>query len=206
MAVPGVQVVTVDVDPAHVLIARNVIAFAGFEPPEIAVWTGHSSSLLPRLCQKTRERAFGMVFMDQRGSLYHEDLQCLESSGVLRKGAVVLADNVLKPGAPLLLWRFAFGERYHAQQLSMQEFAMSVEDWMALAVVKDMTPAKEVQPESPEGLKLLWELHNLSDEIRTRALLPGRGIDFSEWRQFAARMKDGLQKLGITSVAVSSDE
>lgn len=203
MAVPGVQVVTIDVDPAHVLIARNVIAFAGFEPPAISVWTGHSSSLLPRLCQQARERAFGMVFMDQRGSLYHEDLKCLESSKVLHPGAVIVADNVLKPGAPLLLWRLAVHHRYCVQQLSMPEFAMPVEDWMAVAVVKDTTPQDEAEPESPA---LLWELHNLSDEIRSKALLPGRGIDFLEWKHFAARMKEGLKKLAITSVPVTSND
>lgn len=200
MAVPGVRVVTIDVDPAHVLIARNVIAFAGFEPPAISVWTGHSSSLLPRLCQQARERAFGMVFMDQRGSLYHEDLQCLENGKVLHPGAVIVADNVLKPGAPLLLWRLAVNHRYCVQQLSMPEFAMPVEDWMAVAVVKDTTPQDEAEPESPA---LLWELHNFSDEIRSKALLPGRGIDFLEWKHFAARMKEGLKKLGITSVPVT---
>ncbi|CAJ1407938.1 unnamed protein product [Effrenium voratum] len=175
VALPKARIVSVDVDPAHVLIARNVIAFAGLEPPQVVVWTGHSTAVLMRLCSNsTRSSAFGAVFMDQRGSLYHEDLHNLERSGLLRPGAVVIADNVLKPGAPLLLWRLATSPKYSVQQLSVQEFAMPVEDWMAVAVVKDTTPdpipAKEaVAPESA------MELHRQSDEIRARALLPGQG-------------------------------
>ncbi|CAJ1460127.1 unnamed protein product [Effrenium voratum] len=177
VALPKARIVSVDVDPAHVLIARNVIAFAGLEPPQVVVWTGHSTAVLMRLCSNsTRSSAFGAVFMDQRGSLYHEDLHNLERSGLLRPGAVVIADNVLKPGAPLLLWRLATSPKYSVQQLSVQEFAMPVEDWMAVAVVKDTTPdpipAKEaVAPESA------MELHRQSDEIRARALLPGQGAE-----------------------------
>eukprot|EP00439_Symbiodinium_sp_Y106_P078824 s461_g17.t1 len=40
LAVPGAKIATADVDPAHVLIARNVLAFAGLEPPRVTVWTG----------------------------------------------------------------------------------------------------------------------------------------------------------------------
>ena len=42
--------------------------------------------------------------MDQKGSRYVDDLQALENQGVLVPGAIVVADNVLKPGAPLFLW------------------------------------------------------------------------------------------------------
>ncbi|CAE7322574.1 COMT [Symbiodinium natans] len=199
LAVPGAKIATADVDPAHVLIARNVLAFGGLEPPSVTVWTGHSTDLLPQLSAHYRPGTFGFVFMDQRGSLYHEDLHALESAGLLHPGAVLLADNVLKPGAPLLLWRLLADPKYEALQLAMQEFAMPVEDWMALAVIKDMT-ARQPQAPAPKQLRAL---HEFSDEIRARALIPGRGIDFQEWKDLAAIMKRGLQELGITAVAVS---
>ena len=34
-----------------------------------------------------------------------EDLSVMERSGLLQANAVVVVDNVLAPGAPLLLWR-----------------------------------------------------------------------------------------------------
>ncbi len=40
------------------------------------------------------------VFLDHVEYLYKQDLQYLMSSGFLTEGAVVVADNVLYPGAP----------------------------------------------------------------------------------------------------------
>lgn len=48
----------------------------------------------------------------RKGSRYHEDLSVMEQLGVLLPGAVVVADNVLKPGSPLFLWRLCKGEAY----------------------------------------------------------------------------------------------
>eukprot|EP00439_Symbiodinium_sp_Y106_P079912 s461_g18.t1 len=169
---------------------------------------------LLRLSAHFRPGSFGFVFMDQRGSLYHEDLDALERAKLLHQGAVLLADNVLKPGSPLLLWRLSADPKYQALQLSMEEFAMPVEDWMALAVIKDMASSPPEVPaprllRGSEGAGFVlqfWslrrELHEFSDEIRARALIPGRGIDFQEWKDLADEMKRGLHSLGITALAV----
>ncbi|CAE8604515.1 unnamed protein product [Polarella glacialis] len=223
-ALPTARIATMDVDPAHVLIARNVIAFAGLAPPRLVVWTGYSRELIPRLrAHYPGPSPFGAVFMDQRGSRYDEDLALLEAHGLLRAGAVVIADNVLKPGAPLLLWRVARGvdpsnnnnsnhhhnnsnsnnnNNYATQLLRVREFAMPVEDWMSVTVVR--RPGGQSSQGAGEKAALpdlLWSLHERSDWIRQRALLPGRGVDFSEWASFAARMKAGLAKLGIFATA-----
>ena len=44
MACPGVCIITLEVDPAHMVIARNMLAFAGLAHM-IVVWTGHSRGL-----------------------------------------------------------------------------------------------------------------------------------------------------------------
>eukprot|EP00931_Biecheleriopsis_adriatica_P124187 TRINITY_DN9929_c1_g1_i1.p1 TRINITY_DN9929_c1_g1~~TRINITY_DN9929_c1_g1_i1.p1 ORF type:complete len:830 (+),score=177.74 TRINITY_DN9929_c1_g1_i1:144-2492(+) len=203
-ALPATQVITMDVDPAHVLITRNIVAFAGLTPRSVTVWTGYSRELLPRIRQRfRRSETFGSVFMDQRGSRYHEDLELLESLNLLHPGAVLVADNVLKPGAPLLLWRLAReSDRYCSQQLSVQEFAMPVEDWMSVAVVKRL-PAQQKAEKQAGHPKLLSELHDLSDEIRARATIPGRGIDFFEWASLSAKMKQGLKRLGIIATVTA---
>merc|ERR1712046_282847 len=105
LACPGVQVTTLEVDPVHMIIARNVILFAGMVD-SIRVYTGHSQDLLPRLqAQRARNPSrFKAMFMDQRGSRYDEDIELMEQLGLLHSGAVIVADNVLKPGAPLFLW------------------------------------------------------------------------------------------------------
>lgn len=206
-ALPDARVATLEVDPAHALIARNVVAFAGLGPPRLTVWIGYSRELIPRLsahyARPERQGVFGMVYMDQRGSRYDEDLAALESLGLLRPGAVLVADNVLKPGAPLLLWRLAKPrpDAYEAVFVSLEEFAMPVEDWMAVAVVQKPVGSEEL-PGPREGLpKALLKLHRVADRIRQKALNPGRGVDFVEWRDFVQVMKQGLAELGIEANA-----
>merc|ERR1712008_17384 len=104
-------------------IARNIIAFAGLMHA-VDVWTGHSQDLLPRLAARSAAEVdstrFSMVFMDQRGSRYDEDLDLLESCGLLLSGAIIVADNVLKPGAPLFLWRVLTGGSYDTRVLRVR--------------------------------------------------------------------------------------
>lgn len=50
--------------------------------------------------QRSPRAGFDAVFLDQRGARFGEDLRVLEESGLLNPGAIVVADNVLKPGAP----------------------------------------------------------------------------------------------------------
>ena len=40
------------------------------------------------------------VFLDHVEQLYKQDVQYLQSHGFLHKGSVVVADNILYPGAP----------------------------------------------------------------------------------------------------------
>ena len=57
-----------------------------------SVW----EEVLPQLCGP-----FDLIFFDQRGSRFLKDLQLLlQKPGLLAEEAVLVADNVLKPGAP----------------------------------------------------------------------------------------------------------
>lgn len=68
IALPGRRIDTLEVDPVHVVIARNIILFAGLADT-IQVWTGHSKHLIARLAQnRSGGKCYSGVFMDQRGS------------------------------------------------------------------------------------------------------------------------------------------
>merc|ERR1712048_1174975 len=101
------RVLSLEVDAAHVLIARNVLAFAGLAH-KVQIVAGHSEDMLPwiieRLKGDCRRKCIDFAFLDQRGSRYEKDLSVLQRSGLLRHGSAVVADNVLKPGAPMFLW------------------------------------------------------------------------------------------------------
>ncbi|CAE8595044.1 unnamed protein product, partial [Polarella glacialis] len=109
-ALPGRRIVSLEVDPIHAVVARNLVALAGLTD-RIDIWIGHSADLLPRLAERYGGSddllPFAFVFMDHKGSLFHEDLASLQQHGLLQGGSVVVADNVLSPGAPLYLWRVA---------------------------------------------------------------------------------------------------
>merc|ERR1712241_1129186 len=129
-----------------------------------------------------------MVFLDQRGSRYTSDILVLEDVGALRDGAVLVADNVLKPGAPLFLWHVSQGGRFETEVVSIAEFAMSdVEDWMTIS-----TYHREFSGRSPSSVPheiqlLEWK----AEQMRAKAHQPdhgGRSISFGEWAEFATEM------------------
>ena len=135
MACPGVCIITLEVDPAHMVIARNLFVFAGLAHV-VDVWTGHSKDLLHRIHLRhggKDDLQFRSVFMDQKGSRYVEDLEMLENQGLLLPDAIVVADNVLKPGAPLFLWRLVKSGAYDMDIVQLKEFAMPSEDWMSIS-------------------------------------------------------------------------
>lgn len=208
VARPGVRIVTLEVDPAHMVIARNIVAFAGLTHI-VDVWTGHSKDLLHRLPARYHGKLkFNAVFMDQRGSRYDEDLATLEKHDLLMPGAVVIADNVLKPGSPAFLWRLVKSGAYDTHIVTLREFAMPSEDWMSVSVRKTMptaaggVPQPVTTPEAPPEIAMLqWE----SDRMRGQATKAKQGVTFGEWAEFAEQMKQRMAKLGIEATMDSSE-
>jgi len=201
MALPGVKITSLEVDPVHVIIARNVIAFAGLSHM-IDVWTGHSKDLLPRLAGlfggKHVGLTFSAVFMDQKGSRYDEDLALMETHKLLVPGAVIIADNVLKPGAPLFLWKVVRGGPYESKIVRLKEFAMPSEDWMSISVRKKalVHGQNDTFPEPPVDLV---QLNKECDRMREKAIGPGRSVTFNEWAKFAELAKTRMAKAGIVA-------
>jgi len=211
---PGVRVISLEVDPVHVVVARNVIALAGCSGKN-DVWTGHSKDLLNRLPNRyggPGELLLSACFMDQKGSRYTEDLDGLEREGLIRPGSIVVADNVLKPGAPTYLWHTLNGPSYVTQILRVGEFAMPSEDWISISAMRFRTAPKrpkgpiyrrreeeeevidvDVEPDYNRtwldyGPEKLPEYEREADRMRTRARRPGRSVTFPEWAEFAQGM------------------
>lgn len=199
-------VVSVELDLAHAAIARNFLAHAGLLHA-VEVLVGYSEDVLPRAAMHLRSRLRGRVeevrdgpvallFFDQRGSKYVADIQTLEAHNLLCEGAVVIADNVLKPGAPLFLWRMLRGAGYSTQVISVPEFAMEeCEDWMTLSVRQagvGLTFASV-----PSDIRTLeWR----ADQMRAKTHQPdsgGSGVDFAQWAAFASEMNAEFLRLGI---------
>lgn len=199
-ALPDRRIITVEVDAEHALVAQCVIAHAGLAH-RIYVHCGHSKDVLEQLpdwYSRSRDGAglwIAGVFMDQCGSRFWEDLSTVVSLGCLAPGAVIAADNCLKPGTPLFLWHILFGEAFEGEVVSLEEFGMpGVEDWITVARFRPGATGVELSTvEPPRAIHdLEWEAYC------TRLRASGAGsVPFEEWAALAAGMRKRLAALGI---------
>jgi predicted O-methyltransferase YrrM len=97
---PGGRLVSLEADEAQAAVAREVLAWAGVPPARAAVVTGLAAEALPGLAAEAAAAAAGFVFLDHAKTAYLPDLLEMERLGLVGPGSVVLADNVVVPGAP----------------------------------------------------------------------------------------------------------
>lgn len=186
----GGRVVSLEVDPIHVTVVRNMVEYAGLTDT-VDVWTGYCSDVFPHLVGRYGPRSIGMVFMDQKGTRFHHDLRLLEELGLLEDGAVILADNVLKPGAPEYIWHLCRGPYVHPTAVSVREFLLQSEDWMVMAFHDASgTPVPQPPP-------LLHRLAFESDAFRRRSMFDGVAPSKADWWAFSQRFVDGLASCGV---------
>ncbi|CAB1349255.1 unnamed protein product [Coregonus sp. 'balchen'] len=99
----GARLYSVEMDARNAAIAEKIIRLAGFDDDTVELIVSPSDEVIPRLRADYGLERLDFVFMDHWKKCYRPDLQALEGSGLLGKGSVVLADNVLFPGAPNFL-------------------------------------------------------------------------------------------------------
>lgn len=198
------KVVTMEMDPVNATIARNHIEMAGLSHV-VTVQLGHSDDAVQLVLEKYGERSVDMVFMDQRGTAFHDDLRNLEEINILADNAVVVADNVLKPGAPYHVWRISTLPHYATDIIDLREFGSApVEDWMTVSWVSRRGNS---YGKLPIDVRELNELARESDRFRLKAMatsmkdLVGDPLD-----EFAKKFTEEFVKLGIrTSMYVRTD-
>merc|ERR1712046_70446 len=89
------------------------------------VWIGQVKDLIPRIGEEFGEATLNMVFMDQRGTTFHEDLNQLEEMRLMFPGCRLVADNTVKPGSPVYNWHTCWSKSYDTTFYSMHEFLES---------------------------------------------------------------------------------
>lgn len=208
----GSQIETLELDPVFAALARCILAFAGVN--NVRVWTGHSADTLPMLAQlwypdgrKFGEHVkssvplpFDAVFMDGRGSRFEQDLRLLETLGLVTSGSVIVADNVLKPGAPLYLWHVLVDSRsYVTQIVQLHEFAAraDADDWMAVSIVRRPN-SRTCSP--PLDLQLL---DSECDRARLSSM-GSAGVTAKAWAAYAHVVRVRLGRVGVEATASAS--
>jgi len=194
----GGLLVTMEVDPYHAAIARSVLELSGVSGA-VEVWIGHSEQLIPRLVPRFGLGSMQAIYFDQKGTRYHEDLELLESSGILAHGAFVCADNVVRPGAPEFMWRVCDPSGpYETQAIAHRDYGQdSVEDWISISrfcgpQLGSCRTGHSVFRPCPASLK---QLAYDSDQIRNRSV--NERVTEEEWRVFATRVRHEYEQAGI---------
>lgn len=90
---------SLEADPVFAGITMNLVDLAGLSDI-VKVITGKAAESLTRLKEEGKLGSVDMLFLDHVEDLYVADLQVAESLGLLKKGSHIVADNVLRPGAP----------------------------------------------------------------------------------------------------------
>jgi catechol O-methyltransferase len=94
---PDAKYYTLEPNPEHYEVATKIIRFAGLENTVKVIkdTLDHAIDDALRSIEK-----FDFVFIDHAKNRYLSDFKLLESHHVFKKGTVIVADNLIYPGAP----------------------------------------------------------------------------------------------------------
>ncbi|KAM3910878.1 catechol O-methyltransferase A-like isoform 2-T3 [Leptodactylus fuscus] len=124
---PGARLITIEMNPHYAQVAKELFQYAGVET-QVELLVGSSSVLIPQLKKKLDIEKFDLVFIDHWKVSYLPDTKLLEECGLLKSGSVLLADNVICPGAPDYLNYVRNNPRYQSQYFPSQLEYLQVED------------------------------------------------------------------------------
>ncbi|XP_078524055.1 catechol O-methyltransferase-like isoform X1 [Lissotriton helveticus] len=108
---PGSRLISVDINAANLVVAKQTVEHAGLQD-KVQFVEGPSNEVIPQLKKKYEVDTFDFVFIDHFKDAYTSDTQLLETCGLLKKGSVLVADNVIWPGAPEFLEYVRTSGRY----------------------------------------------------------------------------------------------
>ncbi|KAL4646286.1 Catechol O-methyltransferase-like [Arapaima gigas] len=130
---PGSCLITLEFNPDCAIIARQIIAWAGLQD-RVQLLEGPSKDLIPQMKESFRVKSFDFVFLDHWKEYYLPDTKLLEECGLLRKGTVLLADNVICPGTPKYLEYVRNSPRYESCYFKSHLEYTKVEDGLEKSV------------------------------------------------------------------------
>ncbi|CAL8339757.1 unnamed protein product [Lota lota] len=127
MLPPNARLITLEFNPAFAAIARQVIAWAGVEDKVVLI-EGPSGDWIPKIQKEFGLKSLDMVFLDHWKERYLPDTKLMEECGLLRKGSVLVADNVICPGTPDYLEYVRGSPRYESKYFRSHLEYTKVED------------------------------------------------------------------------------
>lgn len=96
----GLRLYSLELNADFATIARKLISIAGLSDV-VKVIVGPADSSLQKLVKNSDLKNIDLLFLDHAEELYVKDFKIVAELGLLKKkGALVVADNVVRPGAP----------------------------------------------------------------------------------------------------------
>ncbi|XP_034781399.2 catechol O-methyltransferase-like [Acipenser ruthenus] len=131
----GAQILTVEFNRDNADIARQVLEFAGVKD-KVQILEGSSEEVIRQLQKKHAVDTVDFIFIDHWKDRYLPDTKLMEELGLLRKGTVILADNVIFPGAPDFLQYVRSSPKYDCTYYPSHLEYLDAEDGLEKAVYK----------------------------------------------------------------------
>uniref|UniRef100_A0A8V0ZTB4 Catechol O-methyltransferase n=1 Tax=Gallus gallus TaxID=9031 RepID=A0A8V0ZTB4_CHICK len=129
----GACLLTVEFNPEFAAIAKQMIEFAGVQD-KVKLLEGPSEVIIPQLKKKYEVDTLDFVFVDHWKDRYAPDTILLQECSLLRKGSVLLADNIIFPGAPEFVKYIRNNPRFQCSTYPSYLEYMKVQDAMEKAV------------------------------------------------------------------------
>ncbi|XP_054640058.1 catechol O-methyltransferase B [Dunckerocampus dactyliophorus] len=133
MLQPHAKIITLEFNRDYAAIARQVIAWAGVEN-KVQLVVGASGEWIPKLKAQFGVKTFDLVFLDHWKNRYLLDTKLIEECGLLRRGSVLLADNVICPGTPDYLQYVRSSVKYESQYFKSHLEYTKAEDGLEKSV------------------------------------------------------------------------
>lgn len=127
---------TVEISEAWAKIATEMIAMAGLSE-RCKIIVGETQSVIPTLLAKIGAKQIDFLFIDHWKQLYLRDLKLSEQHGLLKKGSVIVADNVIFPGAPEYLAYIRNNSHYTCSHHASHVEYSDVVDGVEVSVVNE---------------------------------------------------------------------
>jgi catechol O-methyltransferase len=94
-----VLIISIEINPDSAEIAHTIHKHAGVAN-RIKIVVGSTDNIIPHLTKHYHIDSFDFIFIDHNGAHYLRDLMLLEKFGSIKSGTMIVADNVITPGAP----------------------------------------------------------------------------------------------------------
>jgi predicted O-methyltransferase YrrM len=91
--------ITIEADSQSAEIARSLHEYAGVAD-RIKIVKGYTENIIPHLNKDFHIDSFDLIFIDHHKAVYLRDFKLLEDYGLIKSGTMIVADNVIYPGAP----------------------------------------------------------------------------------------------------------